>query len=356
MKRETVAADRAAELQQQVQSALGQRMGLSIVGNGTKAFYGGPARGQSLPVSGHRGIVHYEPTELILTARAGTTLEELETVVAAEGQMLGFEPPHYASGATLGGTIACGFSGPRRPFAGSARDFVLGCKLLNGRGEIVSFGGEVMKNVAGFDVSRLMVGALGTLGVLLEISLKVLPRPETETTLGLEATPERARAAMLHWASMALPISALAYDGTLRVRLSGAEGAVQAARRQLGGDAEEGSNGFWIGLREHRLPFFETPGNLWRLSLPPASPHAEIEGVWLLDWGGAQRWLKTPAAPDQIFALAPRLGGHATLFRSAQPGSRFQPLPENRLALHRRIKQAFDPQATFNRGRLGEDG
>jgi glycolate oxidase FAD binding subunit len=348
-----VAHDLAAELQQQVLAALERGIALNIAGNRTKGFYGMPAAGRALPVSAHRGIVHYEPTELIVTARAGTTLDELESVLAREGQMLGFEPPYFGCDATLGGTIACGFSGPRRPFAGSARDFVLGCRLINGRGEIVSFGGEVMKNVAGFDVSRLMVGAMGTLGVLLEISLKVLPQPAAETSLALEATPENAHSAMLRWASTPLPISALAYDGRLRVRLSGAESAVVAARRQLGGEVEDVPSAFWTDLREHRLPFFQTEENLWRLSLPPAAPRAWIEGAWLLDWGGAQRWLRTSAAPAEVFAAARQLGGHATLFRSARPEFRFQPLPANLLALHQRVKRAFDPHRLFNVGRLG---
>lgn len=329
-------------------------MGLAIRGSSTKSFYAMPPAGRALPVSGHRGIVRYQPTELIVTARAGTTLEELDAALTAEGQMLGFEPPHYGQGATIGGTIACGFSGPRRPFAGAARDFVLGCRLINGRGETVSFGGEVIKNVAGFDLSRLMVGALGTLGVLLEITLKVLPRPETESTLTFEATSESAVAAMLSWAALPLPISALAYDGMLRVRLSGAERAVAAARRRLGGDAEEVSGEFWTDLREHRLPFFQGAADLWRLSLPPAAPSAVLEGSWLLDWGGAQRWLKTSAAPERVFAAARERGGHAVLFRSAQAVNRFQPLPENVLALHRRVKQAFDPRGIYNRGVLRE--
>lgn len=347
--------DGAEALQGQVRCALREGAALVIEGNGTKSFYGEPAKGRPLRVAGHKGIVHYEPTELIVTARAGTPLAEVESALAAEGQMLGFEPPHFGNGATLGGAIACGFSGPRRPFAGSARDFVLGCRLINGRGEIVAFGGEVIKNVAGFDVSRLMVGAMGTLGVLLEISLKVLPQPETETTLVFDTTPEDAGTLMRRWASMPLPLSALAYDGRLYVRLSGAEASVRAARRRLGRDAAEDSAGFWSDLREHRLPFFQTAGDLWRVSLPPAAPMLDIEGETLLDWGGAQRWLKTAAEPSNVFASAERAGGHASLFRSSRGGARFQPLPANLLALHRRVKHAFDPHRLFDVGRFGRD-
>lgn len=344
--------DCAVELQQQVLSASKECAALAIEGNGTKTFYGEPSTGRPLSVAEHRGIVHYQPTELVVTARAGTLLTELESVLAEEGQILGFEPPHFGNGATLGGTIACGFSGPRRPFTGAARDFVLGCRLIDGRGEIVSFGGEVIKNVAGFDVSRLMVGAMGTLGVLLELSLKVLPRPETETTLTFDCTPEDARMMMLRWASMPLPISALAYDDRLRVRLSGAEPAVGAARKRLGGDGAEDSSAFWMHLREQSLPFFRTDEDLWRFSLPPAAPPAAIAGAWLIDWGGSQRWLKTAEQPPGVFVSAQRLGGHAMRFRTVQPGPRFPPMSPGLLALHLRLKQAFDPQGIFNVGRL----
>jgi glycolate oxidase FAD binding subunit len=280
----------------------------------------------------------------------------IESALSEHGQMLGFEPPRFGAGATLGGTIACGFSGPRRPFAGSARDFVLGCKLLNGQGEIVSFGGEVMKNVAGFDVSRLMVGALGTLGVLLQVSLKVLPRPSCETTLSFECTADAARERMLRWSSRALPVSALAYDdGLLRVRLSGAEPAVRAAQQQLGGDASDTSGAYWIELREQTLPFFRGTGDLWRISVPPAAPVSFIEGECLIDWGGALRWVRTEAAASAIFAAAEKAGGHALLFRASRGEGRFQPLGPPLRTLHRRLKQAFDPHGIFNIGRMYED-
>ncbi len=348
------AEDCAAALLGQVRSAVRDRAPLVIEGNGSKSFYGRPAQGRPLKAAGHRGIVRYEPTELVVVARAGTPLAELESALAAEGQMLGFEPPYFGSDATIGGTIACGFSGPRRPFAGSARDCVLGCRLINGRGEIVSFGGEVIKNVAGFDLSRLMVGAMGTLGVLLEIALKVLPAPETETTVAFDTTPDQARSMMLHWASMPLPVSALAYDGRLRVRLSGCAEAVAAARRQMGGDVEAAVGDFWVGLREQVLPFFRAEGDLWRFSLPPAAAAARITGNWLIDWGGALRWLKTTAEPGEVFTSAGALGGHASLFRGVRGDSRFQPLAANLLALQRRVKLAFDPDGLFNVGRLNE--
>ncbi|MEK7796937.1 MAG: glycolate oxidase subunit GlcE, partial [Pseudomonadota bacterium] len=331
---------------------------------GTKTFYGLPSAGQQLDVGGHCGIVSYEPTELVITARAGTPLADIETALAEKNQMLGFEPPHFADrieargagqggpdgafaeNATLGGAIACDFSGPRRPWAGSARDFVLGTKILNGKGEILRFGGQVMKNVAGFDVSRLMAGALGTLGVLLEISLKILPRPEQELTLAFELPVDQAIATMNQWSNQPLPLSAACHMGnTLYVRMSGAGTALQAARARLGGEVIEKGEALWHNLREQRHPFFDGATPLWRLSVPPATPPMDVPGQWLVDWGGAQRWLKSDAAAGDIRRAVEAAGGHATLFRGGdRQGEMFHPLPPALHALHRRLKQAFDPQ------------
>jgi glycolate oxidase FAD binding subunit len=350
-----VAADLEMELRTRVLTAIADRTSLRIVGSGSKAFYGRVTQGVPLEASAHRGIIRYEPTELVVTARAGTPLDELESVLAEQGQMLAFEPPHYAKLATLGGTIACGFSGPRRPYAGAARDSVLGCRLINGKGEVLRFGGEVMKNVAGFDVSRLMVGALGTLGVLLDVSLKVLPRPRCEQALSFEYSPEAALEKMVAWSGRSLPISALAYDGRLRVRLSGSDTAVQAARLKLGGESTVGPSDYWTALREHRLPFFDGTGDLWRFSLPPGVPDPQISGEWLHDWGAAQRWLRTATAPAAIFSAATRAGGHATLFRTERSvGERFQPLSPEVFTVHRELKRAFDPHRLFNIGRMYE--
>lgn len=328
---------------------------LQVAGGGSKRFYGRAPRGEPLAVAGHRGIVSYEPTELVLTARAGTPLREIESALAANDQMLAFEPPHFGDNATLGGTIACGFSGPRRPYVGSARDFVLGIKLINGKGEILSFGGQVMKNVAGYDVPRLMVGALGTLGVLLEISLKVLPRPEREITLRFTLPVESAISRMNAWAGQPLPLSAACYaGGFLYVRLSGSENAVQAARRKLGGDEEANAAELWPELREQRLDFFAGDAPLWRVSMPPAAPPIDLPGRWLLDWGGAQRWLKTTARATDVWEAAARAGGHATLFRGGdRAGDVFQPLPPALAQLHGRLKHAFDPAGVLNPGRYG---
>ncbi len=350
-------SDFSQQLQDAVRAAAETRTALAVTGGGTKAFYGRRVNGQSLDVSKHRGILSYEPTELVVTARAGTPLAEIGAALAQQNQMLGFEPPHFGENATLGGTIACGFSGPRRPWAGSARDFVLGAKILNGKGEILRFGGQVMKNVAGFDVSRLMAGALGTLGVLLEISLKVIPRPEQELTLSFEMPAERAIEAMNAWGAQPLPLSAACHLGdTLYIRMSGAGTALRAARARLGGASVDAAEALWQALREHRRQFFDGDVPLWRLSVPPATSPLNLPGKWLTDWGGAQRWLKTDASANDIRRAAEAAGGHATLFRGGDRASEvFHPLPPALDALHRRLKQAFDPQRILNPGRLYSD-
>lgn len=350
-------ADISAQLQEAVAEALRELMPVRIVGGGSKDFYGRSGTGIALNIAGHRGIVHYEPTELVVTARAGTPLAELETALAEQGQMLGFEPPHFGAAATLGGTIACGFSGPRRPFSGAARDFVLGCRMLNGKAEVLRFGGEALKNVAGFDVSRLMAGALGTLGVLLEVSLKVLPQPACERTRVFELDFAAAQQAMLDWQRQCLPLSALCYmQGCLYMRLSGGERSVAAAGKQLGGELLADGMAFWHALREQELDFFQGDGDLWRIAVPPATPALALNGTWLYDWGGALRWLKSAELATAVFAAARQYGGHALLFRGRDHrGEVFQPLPEGLRQLNRRVKQAFDPHGIFNPGRMYRD-
>lgn len=350
-------SDLTTSLQQQVEAAIAQRGALRIVGGDSKAFYGRTPQGEALHVAGHSGIVSYEPTELVITARAGTPLDEIEQTLHASQQMLPFEPPHFGAAATLGGTIACNLSGPRRPYSGAARDFVLGTRVINGKAEVLRFGGEVMKNVAGYDVSRMMTGALGTLGVLLDISLKVLPRPASETTLVQECSMAGAIEAMNRWATQPLPLSASAFvDGRLYVRLYGTEKGVQAARAQIGGERLPQGDSFWRELREQQLAFFKPAGALWRLSVPPNAPALALAGECLLEWGGGLRWLSTDADPRSVRAAVTAVGGHATLFRGGdRDGAVFQPLDAGLALVHQRLKNAFDPQRIFNPGRMYQD-
>ncbi|MGC2456860.1 MAG: glycolate oxidase subunit GlcE [Gallionellaceae bacterium] len=346
--------DISAALQQQVLDALQDATPLDITGGDSKSFLGHTSHALQIDVGTHRGIVEYDPRELVLTARGGTTLEEIEAALAAAGQMLAFEPPHFGASATLGGTIACGLSGPRRPYSGSARDFVLGCKLLNGRGEILRFGGQVMKNVAGYDVSRLMAGAYGTLGILLEISLKVLPRPAASITLAHECSPAEAIESMSDLLSKPYPVDAACYHGDLcYLRISGSEQAVREARTKIPGEMVPEAETFWRALREHELPFFRHRSTLYRVMVKPATPPLSIEGSWLLDWGGAQRWLYSD---EDITAIRHRVelaGGHVTAFRGGNGEDEiFQPLPAPLLTIHQRLKASFDPTDIFNRGRL----
>ena len=346
--------DRSDELAATVTAAFADRRPLRPVGGDTKRSLGRAVDAEPLSLTGHAGIVEYEPTELVVTARAGTPLTELETALAERGQMLGFEPPHLGADATLGGTVACGLSGPRRPYAGSARDFVLGVRLVNGRGQSLRFGGQVIKNVAGYDLSRLMAGAQGTLGVLLEVSLRVLPRPGCEMTLVHEMDTVQALEAVNRWAGQPLPISAACHDGErLRLRLSGTEAGVDAARATLGGEVDDQGESWWTDLRERRLPFFAGDDPCWRLAVAAASAQPDLPGSWLIDWGGAQRWLRSDAEPDVVRSAATAAGGHATRIDDPGDGSSpFQPLPDALLGIHRRLKASLDPNGILNPGRL----
>ena len=358
-------------LAEQIRSAQARGASVRIRGGGSKDFYGGALHGERLEMADYRGIIEYEPSELVLTARAGTPLAEIESTLHAHGQMLAFEPPHFsaapgpassattpgaAAQATFGGCIAAGLSGPRRATAGSVRDFVLGVRLLDGSGREMRFGGKVMKNVAGFDVSRLLAGSLGTLGVLLDISLKVLPLPAAEATLRFEHHAATAIRLLNEWGGKPLPLSASAWhDGLLTLRLSGARAAVDAAVRQLGGErlGETSAAAYWHGLREHRTGFFTSDTPLWRLSVKSTTPPLELAGAQLIEWGGSLRWVATSAAASTLRAAARQAGGHATLFRGGdKTAGVFQPLPPALLTLHRNLKRALDPAGVFNRGRL----
>ncbi|MHB1238346.1 MAG: glycolate oxidase subunit GlcE [Gallionella sp.] len=347
-------SDISAALQQQVLDAFHKDTPLSISASGSKAFFGNTSRGQAIDVTGHRGIVEYDPRELVLTVRSGTTLNEIEAALAEAGQMLAFEPPHFGEAATLGGTIACGLSGPRRPYCGSARDSVLGCKLINGRGEILRFGGQVMKNVAGYDVSRLMVGAHGTLGIMLELSLKVLPRPSASITVTRVCNAAGAVSSMSALLGKPLPVDGACFHGEqLYIRLSGSAQAVREARSKIAGDVVPDADAFWHALREHQLPFFKRNGALYRVMVKPATPPLNIEGTWLLDWGGAQRWLYSDEDPASLRHRIASVGGHVTAFHGGKQADEiFHPLPASLLAIHQRLKASFDPKNIFNRGRL----
>jgi glycolate oxidase FAD binding subunit len=369
-----MANDISGDLQAQVVSAYEQGNTLRIIGGDSKAFYGGELIGEPLFVSSHSGVVNYEPGELTITVRAGTALDELQSLLAAQGQMLPFEPPAYGKGATIGGTIACGFSGPRRPFAGAARDFVLGCKVLTGKGDIVSFGGQVMKNVAGYDVPRLMTGALGTLGVLLEISLKVLPKPECELTLSMPLTTQEALDVMCFRAAKPLPLSAASFDGeAVNLRLSGSPNAVKTAQKKIAGEILAFGESYWREVREQQHYFFQQSLPLWRISVAPATLPLPLQGQWFYDWGGAQRWLFSDMSADSIRAAVMAEGGHATIFRktvfrqyTGNTGNQetvlendrsgvFHPLPERVARIHRNLKSLFDPKKLLNRNRFYPD-
>ncbi|HET7161348.1 MAG TPA: glycolate oxidase subunit GlcE [Rhodanobacteraceae bacterium] len=349
----TTSHDSSTDIQARVVDAIERRAALSISGGGTKHFLGREVQGEPLPLGEHRGVIDYHPEELVLTARAGTPLSELETLLAGHDQMFAFEPPHFGSAATLGGTIAANLSGPRRAYAGAARDFVLGTRIVNGRGEILRFGGEVMKNVAGYDLSRLVTGAMGTLGVILDVSLKVLPRPRETLTLVQSLAPRAAIENLCRWAAAPLPISASCIeDEHLYVRLSGTPSALAEARATLGGDVLEDADAFWLDVREQRRPFFGGDAPLWRISLPPAAT-LDLPGEQMIEWGGALRWLRSDDPAMTIRAAATEHGGHAMLFRSpVRSLEPYHPLPAPLMQLHKRIKTAMDPHGIFNLGRM----
>jgi glycolate oxidase FAD binding subunit len=348
-------------LQNRIRAAAASNTPLCIRGGGSKDFYGGgDAEGDVLDTRPYAGIIDYEPTELVITARAGTSLAAIENAMSARHQMLGFEPPHFGTGGTLGGAIATGLSGPRRPYAGAVRDFVLGLQVLDGTGEHLAFGGRVMKNVAGFDVSRLQTGALGTLGVITEVSLKCLPVPKAEATLSFDCSADEAIGRVNEWGGQPLPLSATCYhQGVLRVRMSGAAPAVASAITRLGGERLDAATPFWNGVRDHAHPFFvesqRVAATLWRLSVKSTAPYTDLGGEQLIEWGGALRWLAAGplAQASKIRAWAVASGGHATVFRGdAGTVPVFHPLEPTMHALHQKLKSVFDPHAIFNRGRL----
>ncbi|RZT41178.1 glycolate oxidase subunit GlcE [Cupriavidus agavae] len=352
-----------------IRHAADSRTPLCLRGGGSKDFYGQVPAGTVLDTRAYRGIVDYDPAELVITARCGTPLGEIEDALAERRQMLAFEPPHFAargqaSAATLGGAVAAGLSGPRRQAVGALRDFVLGAQLMDGQGEILNFGGQVMKNVAGYDVSRLLAGSLGTLGLITEVSLKVLPVPFDDATLRFTLPQAEAIDQLNKWGGKPLPIAASAWhDGVLHVRLSGATAAVCAARDSLGGEVVDNSHAqlLWNALREQTHPFFapahDANAALWRIAVPTVVPPLDLPGAQLVEWGGGQRWWLAPddsgAAADHVRAVAQAAGGHATLFRNGDKSAGvFTPLAAPLAAIHRRLKATFDPAGIFNPQRM----
>ena len=346
------------QFRERVRVAAGSGRALRIRGGGTKDWYGQGFEGDILDTRLHAGIVDYEPTELVITARCGTPLAEIEAALAERGQMLAFEPPHFGEGATFGGVIASGLSGPRRASSGAVRDFVLGAQMMDGQGQVLTFGGQVMKNVAGYDVSRMLAGSLGTLGLVLQMSVKVLPLPLRESTLRFEMSEIDALAHLNEWGGQPLPLSASCWnDGLLTLRLSGAQAAaVDAAENLLGGERVADGEQFWHGLREQQHAFFGGAGSLWRLSLPSAASAILLRGEQLIEWGGAQRWLKSgsdAATAQNIRRAVSAAGGHATLFRGGDKSvGVFQPLAPAVARIHERLKASFDPSRVFNPGRM----
>ena len=347
---------------EQVRAARASQTALNITGGNTKAFYGETPQGLPLDITGLRGISSYEPSELVVTVRAGTALAELEAALAAQGQCLPFEPPRFAPGGTVGGMVSAGLAGPARAAVGGLRDYVLGATLLNGRAELLSFGGQVMKNVAGYDVSRLLAGAMGALGVVCEVSLKVLPLPVASRTLRFEMDEAAALKALNTWGGQPLPIHASAWwSGMLVLRLSGAAAAVQSAATRLGGEviAPDLAAAFWAGLRDQTDEFFvgaakavAAGATLWRLSTPQTAAPMALTGEHLVEWGGGQRWVVTTTAAAAVREAAAKAGGHATVFRGNKAGGALAPLAPALMRIHRELKTAFDPDRIFNPGRL----
>jgi glycolate oxidase FAD binding subunit len=344
-----------ADVRERILGAGANGTTLRLRGGGTKDFYGERLEGEILDLTPYRGIVSYEPSELVISARCGTPVSEIESALAAEGQHLPFEPPRFGGQPTIGGVIAAGLSGPGRMHCGGVRDFVLGTRLLDAQGELLRFGGEVMKNVAGFDVSRLLCGSLGILGVITEVSLKVLPLPRAQASVRLQLSAREAVSAFNRWGGQPLPLSGAAWhEGAAWLRLSGAPSAVQAACAYLGGERvdEAPAHAFWQGLRDHTLPFFRQD-SLWRVCVASTAAPLAVEAVPLIDWGGALRWYAGLPEATDVRAQAAAVGGSAQLWRGALgAGPRFHPLSGVTLNLHRRLKQRFDARGVFNRNRL----
>ena len=350
-------ADLTAELADRVRTASVAGTQLRIVGGDTLRHYGRAIDGEPLAVGAHSGIVHYDPAELVITARGGTTLREIDEALTASGQHLPFEPPAFGAQATLGGAIAAGLAGPSRATHGPVRDFVLGVRILAGDGRVLRFGGEVMKNVAGYDVSRLMAGSLGILGVLLDVSIKVLPLPPARRTLVFELDSPAALQRMTRMESPTLPVSASCWiGGRWYLRLDAAPQTLETVARRIGGETLRDADAFWDGVRNHALSPLAAHGSLWRIHVPAqCGPLGTLPEPCCVEWGGSQRWY-TGVEQAQVREAIAETTGFATWFRGAPPGEEvFAPLPAAALDLHRALKRVFDPAGVLNPGRMYRD-
>ena len=341
------------EIARKIKDAYKRQLPLEIKAGGTKHFYGRQVQGEPLVLSEHIGITEYEPSELYITARSGTPLREIEQTIARQKQMLPCDPPYFGSTATLGGMIATGLCGPRRAHAGAVRDCILGSEIINGKGEYLRFGGKVMKNVAGYDVSRLMCGALGTLGVIMSATLRVIPKPACEHTIALTLNSRDAIHKMNKWASTPLPITATFHDGRdLYIRLSGSLSTVETCTKRIGGERVDWHDVFWVNVKEQAHECFLTDLPLWRISVPPNAEPLGISGLCAMEWNGALRWYATDTESAHIRTAAERAGGHACLFRNGDAEHPFHPLSQAVLAIHQKLKQAFDPARILNPGKM----
>lgn len=348
------------ELCNRVENAARDGTALRPVGSGSKDFYGGALQGETVDMTQWSGIISYEPTELVMTVKAGTPLAEVEAALAEKNQELAFEPPRLSSNSTIGGAVLAGLSGPARLARGPVKDYLLGCTIIDGKGQLLHFGGTVMKNVAGYDVSRVLPGSLGTLGIAVDLSIKVMPKAIAEATLVFDLPFTKANRQINDWLAMPLPINASAYtDNSLYVRLRGAQAAIESARSSMGGrelDPAEAQT-FWDSLRDQTHDFFKDEGELWRLALPPTVTDLALSGEVLTEWAGGQRWLKPGPglSVEMIRGVADRAGGHATLYRSVPNGKRdavFHRPAKPMLGIQRRLKEQFDPAGIFSPGRM----
>lgn len=350
--------DQSKTIQQQTQSAFENKTACRIVGANSKHFLGNESHGETISTKNHTGVISYDASELVMTVRSGTSLKEIKDILSANNQSLPFDPPTFSDYATIGGTIACNLSGPARPYTGAARDFVLGTRIINGKGEDCRFGGQVMKNVAGYDASRLMAGAYGTLGIILDISLKVLPITQTEVTIKIEQPVDDAIQTINQLSTKNLPISASCYfENHLYIRLNSSEQNTLAVSKnicqQTTGSEIENSKAFWHSIREQEHEFFKTEKSIARISLPPTCNNIDFNGEQLIEWGGALRWLKSDLDIESIRNQVQELGGHVTAYKNFESSIEFfHPLEAGLKTLQQRLKQGFDPAGILNPGRL----